>query len=174
MNLGHSDELIARARRIRLLVLDVDGVLTDGRLYLLPGGDELKSFHARDGMGMRLLQTYGIKVAVISGRRSQVVTQRMAALHVEHVYQGRDDKSAALADLLETLDLQTPQVAYVGDDVIDVPVMRQVGLAVAVADAHASACAAAHWITRLPGGCGAVREVCDVILQAQGHLDLPW
>jgi 3-deoxy-D-manno-octulosonate 8-phosphate phosphatase (KDO 8-P phosphatase) len=167
-------ELMARAQLIRLVVFDVDGVLTDGRLYLLPNGDELKSFHARDGMGIRLLREHGLETAVISGRRSTVVAQRMAALHVQHVYQGQDDKSSVLLDLLKTLDLQTSQVAYVGDDIIDVPVMRQVGLAVAVADAHASACAAAHWVTRLPGGFGAAREVCDVILSAQGHHDLPW
>lgn len=169
-----SAELMARAQLIRLVVFDVDGVLTDGRLYLLPNGDELKSFHARDGMGIRLLREHGLETAVISGRRSAVVAQRMAALHVQHVYQGHDDKSIVLLDLLKTLDLQPSQVAYVGDDVIDVPVMRQVGLAVAVADAHPSVCAMAHWVTRLPGGFGAAREVCDVILSAQGYHDLPW
>ncbi|TPQ28393.1 3-deoxy-manno-octulosonate-8-phosphatase KdsC [Methylomonas koyamae] len=166
-----SPEQLAIVRELKLLVLDVDGVLTDGRLFFDDGGREYKCFHARDGHGIKLLRQTGVEVAVISGRKSNSVTLRMQGLGVEHVYQGHENKRAAFADVLQRLNLQSRQVAYVGDDVLDLPVMRQVGFAVAVQDANFAVLAHAHWQTKVPGGLGAVREVCDLIMHAQGTLD---
>jgi len=160
-------DLAARARLVRLAIFDVDGVLTDGRLFFLPDGSETKIFHARDGMGFRLLRDQGIEIAIISGRESPVVAKRMAALKINFVFQGCDNKLAVYEELLAKLKLTPEQTSYVGDDIIDAPVMRKAGLAVAVADAHHSAIAAAHWVTALPGGLGAVREVCDFLLASQ-------
>ena len=149
---------------IRLLVLDVDGVLTDGRLYFGVRGEALKAFHVRDGVGLRQLQRAGLTVAVISGRRSRMVAARCRELGVAHVLQGVADKLAALRRLCTRLKLTPAACACVGDDLPDVPLMRAAALSFAVADAHHSARRAADVITRLPGGCGAVREVCDHLL----------
>jgi 3-deoxy-D-manno-octulosonate 8-phosphate phosphatase (KDO 8-P phosphatase) len=157
-----------RAARIRLVILDVDGVLTDGSLYLGDDGQEFKAFNARDGHGMVLLQEAGVRLAVISGRSSNLVRIRMEHLGVAHVYQGRRDKVPAYDELKQTLELPDDACAYVGDDVIDLPVMRRVGLAIAVSDAHALVRRHAHWCTDAPGGRGAVREVCELIMDAQG------
>lgn len=152
---------------MRLLVLDVDGVLTDGRLLYGERGEIGKSFHARDGYGIRVLQAAGIKVAVISGRRSLAVQRRCRELGIRHLSQGVDDKGAALEALLGTLRLEPRHCACMGDDEPDVPMLQRAGLAIAVADAHPTALAAAHRRTRLPGGGGAVREVCDWLLAAR-------
>lgn len=149
---------------IRLLVLDVDGVLTDGRLYFGPRGEALKAFHVRDGVGLRQLQRAGLTVAVISGRRSRMVSARCRELGVRHVLQGVGDKLAALRRLCVRLKLTPDACACVGDDLPDVPVMRATALSFAVADAHRTARRAADVVTRLPGGRGAVREVCDHLL----------
>jgi 3-deoxy-D-manno-octulosonate 8-phosphate phosphatase (KDO 8-P phosphatase) len=149
---------------IRLLVLDVDGVLTDGRLYFGPRGEELKAFHVRDGYGLAQLVRAGIEVAVISGRRSRAVALRCRELGIRHVIQGAGDKLAAFRTLQARLKVAPAQCACVGDDVPDVPLMQALGTAFAVADAHPAARAAAHRVTRLKGGRGAVREVCDLIL----------
>jgi 3-deoxy-D-manno-octulosonate 8-phosphate phosphatase (KDO 8-P phosphatase) len=154
---------------MRLLVLDVDGVLTDGRLQYGERGEIGKSFHTRDGYGLRVLQDAGVAVAVISGRRSMAVQQRCRELGIRHVSQGVGDKGAALETLLGTLHLTARQCTCVGDDEPDVPMLRRAGLAVAVADAHPSALAVAHRRTRLPGGAGAVREVCDWLLAARAR-----
>jgi len=164
----------ARARAaplsaMKLLVLDVDGVLTDGRLLYGARGEIGKSFHARDGYGLRALQTAGIAVAIISGRRSGAVQQRCRELGILHVRQGVEDKGAALEALLVALHLPARHCTCVGDDTPDVPMLRQAGLAVAVADAHPDALAAAHRRTRAPGGAGAVREVCDWLLAARAR-----
>jgi 3-deoxy-D-manno-octulosonate 8-phosphate phosphatase (KDO 8-P phosphatase) len=156
-----------RAREIRLLVLDVDGVLTDGGLGYGPRGEVLKTFHVRDGHGVKLVQAAGIDVAVISGRRFAAVDVRCRQLGVRHVIQGADDKSRALDTLLARLGLTAMQVACIGDDTPDIPLFARVGLAFAVADAHPLALAAAHRRTRLNGGRGAVREVCDFLLGAR-------
>jgi 3-deoxy-D-manno-octulosonate 8-phosphate phosphatase (KDO 8-P phosphatase) len=161
----------AKARNLRCLILDVDGVLTDGKLFFDAQGVETKSFHARDGHGIKLLQQSGVKVAIISGRSSASVALRMQNLGVEHVYQGHEHKLAAFEDVLRCLALLPEQIAYVGDDVLDLPIMTRVGLAIAVQDAHFSVKDYAHWCTRVPGGNGAVREVCDLIMQAQGTFD---
>jgi len=152
------------APAIRLLVLDVDGVLTDGRLYFGPRGEALKAFHVRDGVGLRELQRVGLEIAVISGRRSPMVAARCRDLGVRHVVQGVGDKLAALTRLCARLKLTPAACACVGDDLPDVPLMRVAALSFAVADAHASARRAADVVTRLPGGRGAVREVCDHLL----------
>lgn len=155
------------AARVRLLVLDVDGVLTDGRLYYGARGEALKAFHVRDGLGVKLLAAADIKVAVISGRRSSMTARRCRELGVEHLLQGVEDKLAAFHRLRARLGVTSDACACVGDDLPDVPLMREVGLSFAVADAHPQARNAAHLVTRLPGGRGAVREVCDYLLDAR-------
>lgn len=160
-------DLQQRAAKIRLLVLDVDGVLTDGRLYFDAGGEALKVFHVRDGAGIVQLRRAGIEVALISGRNSPAVATRMQELGVLHVQQGIHDKQQALQHLLQQLQVSTEQLACVGDDTPDLPMLQLAQLAVAVADAHPAVRAAAHHVTQLNGGMGAVREVCDLILQAQ-------
>jgi 3-deoxy-D-manno-octulosonate 8-phosphate phosphatase (KDO 8-P phosphatase) len=149
---------------IRMLILDVDGVMTDGRLHFGPRGEALKLFHVRDGLGIQQVAKAGIEVAVISGRKSKMVGVRCRELGVEHVYQGAKDKVAELERLCTRLKIAPSACACVGDDVPDVPLMRKVALAFAVADAHPEARHAAHLVTRLPGGQGAVREVCDYLL----------
>jgi 3-deoxy-D-manno-octulosonate 8-phosphate phosphatase (KDO 8-P phosphatase) len=151
---------------MRLLALDVDGVLTDGRLNYGAAGELGKTFHSRDGYGIKAVIAAGIAVAVISGRRSPAVLRRCKELGIEHVFTGIEDKGLALAQLLATLGLQWAQCTCVGDDEPDVPMLQQAGLAVAVADAHPCALAVAHRRTQLPGGAGAVREVCDWLLSA--------
>lgn len=164
-------DIIEKAKRIKLLILDVDGVLTDGKLFFDDTGKEYKSFHARDGHGIKLLQKTGVSVAVISGRKSLSTAIRMKSLGIEHVYQGQEDKLAAFAELLQNVGAQPEQTAHVGDDLLDLPIMTRVGLAIAVNDANFAVKKYAHWCTVLCGGQGAVREVCDFIMQAQGSFD---
>lgn len=168
----HMDSMDAalreRASKIRMLVLDVDGVLTDGKLYFDHAGNETKAFNTRDGMGIKALQRVGIEVAVITGRKSEAVAHRMAQLGVEHVYQGREDKLTAFLHLLEATGLDERQICFAGDDWIDLPVLIRAGLAISVADAEDRVKEQAHWITSRNGGDGAVREVCNLILIAQG------
>ncbi len=164
-------EILERAARIRLVVFDVDGVLTDGSLFLGDAGEEYKAFHSRDGHGMKMLQEAGVELAVITGRTSRVVEHRMASLGIEHVFQGQRDKLPAFEALIARLGLQAAECAYVGDDVVDLPVMRRVGLAIAVQDAHPLVVRHAHWQTPSPGGRGAARDVCELILEARGDLE---
>lgn len=168
---GLSHEQLEKVKALKLLILDVDGVLTDGRLLFDDLGKEYKCFHARDGHGIKLLRQSGVEVAVISGRKSNSVALRMQSLGVELVYQGHEDKRAAFMEILKILQLQSEQVAHVGDDVLDLPIMTQVGFAVAVQDAHFAVKRYADWSTKTPGGLGAVREVCDLIMQVQGTFD---
>ena len=165
--------LLARASRIRLLALDVDGVLTDGKLYYDNAGNELKAFYVRDGLGMQALQRHGVRLAIISGRSSASVARRAEELAVNFVYQGQSDKSRTFQALLRESAVAPAEVCYAGDDWVDIPLLGQVGLAVAVADADPGVKARAHWITRMGGGQGAVREICNLILTAQGH-DQSW
>jgi 3-deoxy-D-manno-octulosonate 8-phosphate phosphatase (KDO 8-P phosphatase) len=158
-----------RASRIRLLALDVDGVLTDGRLYFDATGNELKAFHTRDGLGLKALQRFGIELALITGRTSPMVAHRAEQLGIRHVYQGTDDKLTAYLDLLAATGLDHEQVCYAGDDWIDLPVLLRVGLSVSVPDADEEVRQRVHWITQRQGGHGAVREICNLILSAQGH-----
>jgi len=161
------DALRQRAEKIRLLILDVDGVLTDGKLYFDHDGNELKAFNTRDGMGMKALQKAGIEVAVITGRKSGAVTHRMTQLGIKHVYQGREDKLDAFLNLLDITGLDAQQTCFAGDDWIDLPVLLRAGLAISVADAEDKVKQQAHWITQRNGGDGAVREICNLILTAQ-------
>lgn len=165
------NEVLARAQRIRLVIFDVDGVLTDGGLHFTDDGAEHKVFHSRDGHGMKMLHESGVAIAVISGRTSPAVARRMHGLGIEHVHQGHVDKLPPFLSLLVELSLHPEQVAYVGDDVVDLPVMLRVGLAVAVQDAHPLVVSHAHWQTAQGGGRGAAREVCEMIMQAQGSWD---
>ena len=155
--------------RARLLVLDVDGVLTDGRLLYGARGEELKAFHVRDGHGLKALLSAGIDIAVISGRRSAAVRRRCRELGVRHILEGVEDKLAAFARLASRLKVEPEECACIGDDVPDIPLMRAVGVSYAVADAHPQARRAARRATTLPGGAGAVREVCDQLLASRGR-----
>jgi len=171
MNADNMQDILDRAAAVRLVVFDVDGVLTDGSLFLGDDGQEYKAFHSRDGHGMKMLQAAGVEIGIITGRTSRVVELRMASLGVQHVYQGQLEKLPAFEQLLAKLNLDPTQVAYVGDDVVDLPIMRRVGLAVAVRDAHPLVVEHAHWRTEAPGGRGAGREVCELLMHAQGSLE---
>lgn len=165
------DEVERRAAAVRLLLLDCDGVLTDGSITPVIGGDELKTFHTRDGHGLVMLHRAGLRSGIISGRTSRLVELRAADLGITYVRQGALDKISVFESLLAEAAVEPSEIAYVGDDVVDIPLMRRSHLAVAVADATPDTCDAAHYVTRLPGGRGAVREVCELILKAQGRWD---
>lgn len=162
------NEIVERARGIRLLALDVDGVLTDGCLYFSNSGDETKTFSTLDGHGIKLLQQFGIHVALITGRTSEIVVRRAANLGIEHVVQGREDKIVALDSLLDELQLGYEDTAYIGDDWPDLACIRRVRFGITVPDAHPELPRHAFMVTRCRGGHGAVREVCDWILRANG------
>jgi 3-deoxy-D-manno-octulosonate 8-phosphate phosphatase (KDO 8-P phosphatase) len=165
-------EVERRAAEVKLLLLDCDGVLTDGRITpVLSGGDELKSFHTHDGHGLVMLHRAGLRSGIISGRTSRLVETRAADLGIAYVRQGALDKLSVFDALLVEAHVAPSEVAYVGDDVVDIPLMRRSGLAVAVADATHDTREAAHYVTRRTGGFGAVREVCELILKAQGRWD---
>ncbi|MCW8194377.1 HAD hydrolase family protein [Proteobacteria bacterium 005FR1] len=168
MNQLSEQELAARARRIKLLLLDVDGVLTDGRLYFGNNGEELKAFHILDGHGIKQLQTSGVKVGIITGRESALVVRRARELSVEILIQKSPDKVISLQQVASDEGLQLEQIAFMGDDYPDLPVIRRVGLGLTVANGHPEVRAHAHWQSRRSGGDGAVREACDMIMQAQG------
>lgn len=160
------------AQSIKLVILDVDGVLTDGSLFYDDKGHEYKAFNSKDGHGIRMLQDAGIESAIITGRKSELVLHRAQNLNISPslIYQGYRDKRPAFKDLLAKTELDAKNIAYVGDDVMDLPIMNKVGLAVAVNDAHPFVCKHAHWVTRAQGGRGAVREVSEMLLEAQGKL----
>ncbi len=156
-----------KLKRIRLVIFDVDGVLTDGSLIMGDDGQEYKAFNAKDGHGMRMLQDSGVEIGIISARNSLVVANRMQSLGIKHVYQGQRDKLKAFADLKKKLSLESNQIAYVGDDLLDLCIMREVGLAIAVQDATKAVVEQADWQTAALGGRGAAREICEKIMQAQ-------
>ena len=165
----HTSEVERRARRIKLLLMDCDGVLTDGRIELLANGDEQKTFHARDGQGIALFHRAGLKTGIISGRTSSAVERRAQDLGITYVRQQAKHKVAALEEILTLAGVSVEQCAYIGDDLADIPVMDRVELAVAVADGAVETRHAAHFVTEEKGGHGAVREVTDLILKVQGH-----
>ena len=165
------EDVMHRAEKIRLLALDVDGVLTDGRLYFAEDGQELKTFDTQDGHGIKMLQQAGLTVAIITGRTTKLVERRAKNLGIAHLMQGREDKLVALRELSAELGVALGHVAYVGDDWPDLPAIRAVGLGIAVANAHSELRNHAAYTTRLEGGRGAVREVCDLLLRAQGRYD---
>ena len=164
-------DILDKAAKIKLLVFDVDGVLTDGRLIVGDDGQEYKSFFSKDGLGIKMLLKTGVEVAVITARTSNVVIHRMENLGIDRIYQGQLEKLPAFEKILKDLNISAEEAAYVGDDVIDLPVMLRAGLAITVQDAHPMAKQHAHWQTPQPGGRGAARDVCELIMQAQGTLD---
>ncbi len=161
------EEFEKRVENIKLVLMDCDGVLTDGRITLLSDGDEQKSFHTRDGHGIVLLHRAGIRTGIISGRKSAMVERRASELGMSFIRQGTWDKIKDFDEVLLEANVETNEVAYIGDDVTDIPLMERVGFAVAVADAVEETKNAAHYITKLNGGFGAVREVSDMILKTQ-------
>ncbi len=165
-------DILEKASRIRLLIFDVDGVLTDGSLFLGDNGEEYKAFNSQDGHGIKMLQKHGVRCAIITGRTSKVVEHRMRNLGIdpELIWQGQHDKLQGFAELLKQTGLQADEIAYLGDDVVDLPVMQKVGLAIAVQDAHAFVLKHSHWQTPRPGGRGAARDVCEMLLEARGVL----
>lgn len=166
-----SDENYQRATQIKLLICDVDGVFSDGRIYLGNQGEELKAFHTKDGFGMKAIMQAGIEIAIITGRQSNIVENRMKALGVNYIKQGIEDKLNVYHSLLKELNLNHQQVAYIGDDVVDLPVMQNCGLGIAVFDAHPLVLKGADLITYTKGGFGAVREICDLLLQCNNRLN---
>ena len=161
-----------RALKIKLLICDVDGVFSDGRIYLSNQGEELKAFHTKDGFGIKAILKLGIQVAVITGRQSQLVKNRMEALGIPYIFQGKEDKLSIYQSLLKTINLNAQEVAYIGDDVVDLPVIKACGLGIAVHDAHPLVLQGADLITYTKGGFGAVREVCDLFLQCNNQLTI--
>ncbi|MFC3092822.1 3-deoxy-manno-octulosonate-8-phosphatase KdsC [Alteromonas sediminis] len=165
-----SDELVESLKQVRMLVCDVDGVFSDGRIYLGNQGEELKAFHTRDGYGVKALSVNGFTLAVITGRRSRIVEDRMRALSVKHIVQGEDNKKDALKTLMAQEQLTSQQIAAIGDDMPDTGMYDLASVRIAVADAHPVVKAKANWITTMPGGFGAVREVADTLLQVHNKL----
>ncbi|EGA69270.1 3-deoxy-D-manno-octulosonate 8-phosphate phosphatase [Vibrio sinaloensis DSM 21326] len=164
--------LLDIAKQIKLLICDVDGVFSDGLVYMGNDGEELKTFHTRDGYGVKSLMNAGIEVAIITGRQSKIVENRMKALGISLIYQGQDDKLKAYDDICAKLNISAEQTGYIGDDLIDWPVMEKVALKACVADGHPLLVKRANYVTAIKGGHGAVREVCDLILQARDELDV--
>lgn len=163
-----TNELLRLASQIRMVLFDVDGVLTDGRLFFSDSGDEGKSFHARDGLGINLLQQSGVAVGIITARQSRLVEHRARDLNIKHLFQGRKEKFPAYQELCSDLGLSPAEVAFVGDDVVDLPIMLDVGLAVTVPEGHKLVKQHAHWTTQNQGGSGAARDVCELIMYSQG------
>ncbi len=160
-------DILERCKAIKLVIFDVDGVLTDGRIIIGDDGQEYKAFNSRDGHGMKLLQYTGVDVGIITGRTSEVVKHRMEGLGIKHIYQGQQVKLPAFESLIAELNLTPEECAYVGDDIVDLSIMSRVGLAVAVQDAHPIVKQTAHWVTPAVGGAGAARELCELIMQGQ-------
>ncbi len=160
-----------RASRIKLLLMDCDGVLTDGRIWLFDSGEEQKGFHTRDGLGLELWHRAGLKSGIISGRTSSAVERRARALRISFIFQGVEDKVKAFGETLDQAGVTSAETAYIGDDLNDIPLILQAGLGIAVADAAPEAREHAHYVTKLAGGQGAVREVIELILKAQGRWD---
>lgn len=164
-------DLQARCAKIKLLLLDVDGVLTDGRLYFNNQGDEFKAFNTLDGHGIKMLQKSGVSVGIITGRRSDLVARRARDLGIGILVQGREDKWTALEEILQSHPCNLDEIAFMGDDWPDLTVMTRVGLALSLANGHFSVVARAHWVAEQKGGEGAVRAACDLIMQAQGTFE---
>jgi 3-deoxy-D-manno-octulosonate 8-phosphate phosphatase (KDO 8-P phosphatase) len=160
-----------RASRVKLMIFDVDGVLTDGGLMFTAQGDTMKSFNSMDGHGLKLLGEAGIQTAIITGRRSEIVAKRAEELHISHLYQGASDKLTAFVDLMRQANVTAEQCGYMGDDWPDLGVMTRCGFAAAPANAHPDVIARAHWVSEARGGQGAAREVCDALLRAQNRYD---
>lgn len=173
MNIAES--LAEKAKKIKLLILDVDGVMTDNRLYYNDEGVETKTFYTRDGHGMVMLQKSDVEIGIITGRKSQLVTNRMKDLKVKHVYQGVPDKLPTFLNLIDELNIGLENIAYVGDDILDLPILKRVGLSVTPADGDIEVKPHVDYISPFEGGRGCVREICEIIMRSQGswqkHMD---
>lgn len=165
------DNVVERAARVRLMIFDVDGILTDGSLHYGPQGELIKTFNVLDGHGIKLLQQSGVATAIISARKSDIVARRAGDLGIAHVQQGVHDKRTAFGQLLEYTGITPEACGFVGDDVIDLPILTRVGFAASVPNAHPEVRARVHYVTQAPGGRGAARELCDFILRAQGNYE---
>ncbi len=170
-NVKHAADLMQRAQRVKLMVFDVDGVLTDGGLRYGPDGERIKTFNVLDGHGIKLLQQSGVQAAIISARSSEIVARRARDLGIAHLMQGVHDKREGFGQLLAQTGLQADDCGFMGDDVIDLPVMTRVAFAASVPNGHPEVRARAHYVAELGGGRGAVREVCDLLLRAQGNYE---
>lgn len=165
--MNYPEPILDKARPVRLLILDVDGVLTDGRLYYSENGGESKAFSTQDGAAIKMLVETGVLVAIITGRQSGIVSRRAAELGVQHLYQGASDKARALEHLISHTGIDRPQIAHVGDDLPDLPLFNRVGMTFSVPGAHPEVIERADYVTRAPAGLGAVREVCHLLMVAQ-------
>lgn len=170
MSKVYPEDIIRKASKIKLLICDVDGVLSDGKVYFTNSADEIKNFNIKDGLGIKLLQQSGIEVAIITGRRSAIVERRAEELGIQHIYQGHSDKKAAFAEITTRLKLTNEQVAHIGDDLPDLPLMQLAGLGISVADGYSFVRQHADWVTTNKGGEGAVRDTADLLLFSQGKL----
>ncbi len=166
-----SPTLLEKVKKIRLLILDVDGILTTGALFYGPKGESIKTFHVHDGLGIQLLQKFSVKIAIISSKKSPAVMNRLKHLTIKYLYLGSKNKLLSYNDLKQKLRLSDDAIAYMGDDLPDLPVLQRVGLAITVPEALEIVQQHVHWVTKHPGGQGAVREVCDTILFAQNHYE---
>ena len=162
-------DLNERVKKVRLAIFDVDGVLTDGGLFRTDDGQETKRFNSRDGLGLRLLQNSGVQLAIITGRTSRVVEHRAQELGINHLYQGCKQKAPAFLEICDKLMISPAETAYMGDDLIDLPILIRCGLALTVADAHPEVVSRAHWVSQFGGGKGAAREACELIMKQQGN-----
>jgi 3-deoxy-D-manno-octulosonate 8-phosphate phosphatase (KDO 8-P phosphatase) len=165
------EQAVARARRIRLMIFDVDGILTDGSLHYGPDGELIKTFNVLDGHGIKLLQQSGVAAAIISARESAIVAKRAADLGIRHLFQGVHDKRIAFEKLLALTEISEDECGFIGDDVIDLPILLRVGFAASVPNAHAEVRSRVHYVTEASGGRGAARELCDFIMRAQGNYE---
>lgn len=163
-----NDDILQRARAVRMIIFDVDGVLTDGSLFYDDRGEEYKAFNSRDGHGIKMLRASGVDTGIITGRTSNIVLHRARNLGIDHIFQGADDKLAAYGELLARVGLEPNQIAYMGDDVVDLPVMNRCGLAITVPDAPEEVKSRCQLVTRAQAGRGAAREACELIMRAQG------
>jgi len=166
-----SPDALERARRVKLMIFDVDGVLTDGSLWYGPGGEEIKAFHALDGHGVKMLGESGVRLALLTGRKSVAVAARARELGIEHVLQGVEDKRSRYETLLKDLRLQAGDTGYMGDDLVDLPVLTRCGFACTVPEAPEDVRTRAHYVAAAPAGRGAAREVCEYVMRAQGSFE---
>ena len=168
----YPESVVSKARQIKLVICDVDGVLSNGQVIIGNDGEELKTFNIKDGFGLKCLQQAGISVAIITGRQSNIVAKRCRELGIKHYYQGQSNKQAAFDELCQELSVSPEEVCHIGDDLPDLPLICQVGLGITVADGHWLMQQHADWITPSNGGFGAVRDVCDLILDSQNKLEV--
>lgn len=165
------DDAVTRAARVKLMIFDVDGILTDGSLHYGPDGESIKTFNVLDGHGIKLLQQSGVMTVIISARKSLIVARRAADLGIQHLFQGVHDKRSAFELLLADTRIDADACGFIGDDVIDLPILLRVGFAASVPNAHAEVKSRVHYVTQASGGRGAARELCDFILRAQGNYE---